>query len=317
MKPRTACLLGSLVVLAAGRDAAAAPQVHEITAKGPVAVEVSSVVADVVVKKGAAGKVRVTAELTGGIMGKAEAEVHFGGGVLSIDGLDPTVNGAVTVEVPAGSSLEAESVDGDLTALGLAKVELESVSGAVRVEGATRVEAQTVSGSLDVVGGAWLELETVSGAITVAMTGAAPNVEAHSVSGNIRLRGACGKGCRLELETLSGAATLALDKKSSFTLQFETFSGRLDDKLGVARSERDSGDKEVQARFGKGDGTIDAETFSGSVTLTTLAAAAATAAPKAPAAPRSPAAPKAPPPPRPPARTGSPTPPTPPTPPAR
>jgi hypothetical protein len=84
------------------------------------------------------------------------------------------------------------------------------------------------------------------------------------VSGELRLRGSCGKGCRIRIETLSAAAELELDRRSSFALRFETFSGSLIDKLGVSPSgERD----EMSGRLGKAEGRIEAETFSGSLTV--------------------------------------------------
>lgn len=258
------------LALAVAGPALAAPQVTELAVKGPVQVEIDSVSVSITVVKGGKDKVRVTADLTGGIGGGPRPDIDLRGSTLSIDGLDPTVKGSLKVEVPAGSSLQADAVQGDITASGVARVDLEAVAGNVKVDGADRIEIETVSGGIDVTGGTRMRIETVAGKVTLAPSGSAPDVRVAAVSGPIVVRGACGKGCQVRLETLSGAATVELDRKSSFTARLETFSGKLIDKLGLGAGGGGGLGRELRGRYGNGEGTLQAETFSGSLTVAPL-----------------------------------------------
>jgi hypothetical protein len=273
MKPHLAAVLALALVASTGPSALAAPgRVTELAVKGPVRVELSTTGVDVTVKRGAArGKARIVAELRGGTGSPPAPEIDLDGSTLSIDGLGPTVHGTVTIEVPAGSSFDAHAVDGDLVALGLSDADVESVTGAIRVEGTDRVEAESVSGSLTVVGGTRHRLATVSGPLSLSALGATGAVdgELETVSGSIAVQGACGRGCRVTFDTRSGEARLALDRASSFVFAFETFSGRLDDTLGIGAGDG----QERSGRLGKGEGRIKVKTFSGAVALAPLAGA--------------------------------------------
>jgi DUF4097 and DUF4098 domain-containing protein YvlB len=260
--------LAALPVAAAlvATPALAAPKTTDLTVKGPVKLEVASVEVSLVVKRGAKGKARVVADLSGGIMGKAEAEVTLRGNALEIDGLDPTVKGTITVELPPGSSVEAESVTGGMSVSGMAEAELSSVTGGIKTDGTDVVEVESVNGGVELIGGKRHRVEAVNGGVTIAPAGV-PDVEASTVAGGIAIRGLCGKGCRIRFESVSGEIRLALDRKSSFEARFESFAGKLDDKLGLTL-EPDQDRDERAGRYGKGEGSIEGESFSGRVVLT-------------------------------------------------
>lgn len=246
---------------------------RDVAVKRPVRLEVSSFQVAVVVRPGTRDKVRVVADVRswGPGDGGDALDIDVDGDVISIDGLDsPHVTGSVTVEIPPGSRLEVDTVSGrvDVTGSG-GRAEVESVSGAVKIGGFDEVDVDSVSGSVQVDNVVRLDAESVSARVAVTARGAAPKIDVETVSGEVSIAGACAAGCRIGLESLSGRATLALDRKSSFDLRFETFSGSLDDKLGlggVAGHPSDDG-KETSGRLGRGEGQIMIESFSGAVRL--------------------------------------------------
>jgi DUF4097 and DUF4098 domain-containing protein YvlB len=138
------------------------------------------------------------------------------------------VNVDFTVEVPAGVEFTGRSVNGDVTAEGLAAdTRISTVNGDVDVATRGLAEAHTVNGNVTASMGRadWtgtMEFHTVNGTITVSLpANADTEVRASTVNGDIssdfpltvqgrfgprRMQGTIGRGGRsLSLETVNGS----------------------------------------------------------------------------------------------------------------
>jgi hypothetical protein len=178
------------------------------------------------------------------------------------------IDGKLRVEVPWGSCVEITSASGDLKVQDIGgNVRLRSASGDARVRKAANVEAQLVSGDITIenVTGE-VRLRTVSGNAVVTQSGSSSKLEFGTTSGDLEWTGACNGNCRIEARTTSGDVKLQMPQSSSFDLRFLTHSGDLSDELKMqtvesAPSHRGAGS--VHARYGKSEGIIEVQTFSG------------------------------------------------------
>jgi DUF4097 and DUF4098 domain-containing protein YvlB len=182
-------------------------------------------------------------------------------------------HGKLRVELPKGSRLDFSSMSGDVTVQRLGEVRVRTMSGDVKIAGVAKADVQTISGDarIDEVSGP-VRLHTVSGHGTVTSAGAAPQVEFQSASGSLDWTGNCAKDCHVSAETVSGELRLLVDPKSSFELTYSSHSGELRDEvnLSVKRSPRRPslmGSGFIEATYGRGEGVIEANAFSGSVTV--------------------------------------------------
>jgi DUF4097 and DUF4098 domain-containing protein YvlB len=177
-----------------------------------------------------------------------------------------TMAGSLRVRVPAGSGVDIQTQSGDIrvTELGGA-ASARSLSGDISVTGAVGADVRTVSGDTRIDGTGAMRIKTVSGDMEVRAAGAATVVELESTSGDLRWSGSCGAGCRMSAATVSGDVNLSLDGKSSFRLTFQSYSGELEDRLGlqVTRSADRRRGSDFEGRYGKGEGSVDCRTFSG------------------------------------------------------
>jgi hypothetical protein len=181
--------------------------------------------------------------------------------------------GKLHVEVPKGSKVELESMSGDVQVRDvLGGVRVRTMSGDVKLAGTGPADVQTISGdvTLERVSGP-VRLRTVSGHGIVGTTAEAPQLEFQSASGNLDWSGVCGKDCRIQVETMSGDVKLDVDPKSSFDLSYSSHSGDLRDDLQLAikhASKRKHGmSGGLTATYGKGEGVIEANAFSGNLVL--------------------------------------------------
>jgi hypothetical protein len=181
--------------------------------------------------------------------------------------------GKLRVELPRGSRLDLASMSGDVSAQRIADVRVRTMSGDVKLSGVSRVDVQTISGDTRIEEAAGpVRLHTVSGSMTVATSGTAPQVEFQSASGSLDWSGACAKDCHLSAETVSGDLRLSLDPKSSFELSYTSHSGELRDELDLAvkrapRRKHGMASGWLEASYGKGEGVIEADAFSGSLVV--------------------------------------------------
>jgi hypothetical protein len=192
------------------------------------------------------------------------------------------------VVVPRGARLIMQTVSGPITAKGVrGETKAESVSGTIEIEDAGSLSLESVSGGVrarNVQGDA--NGESVSG--HVIMENVRGDVEAESVSGPIRLSGITAKVVRAstvsgpiqfagsvdpagkyEFESHSGTIRLALPDDAGARLSLETFSGsfRSDFPVTLTGDGGFGSGRSAEARIGRGNARIEAQTFSGSILI--------------------------------------------------
>ncbi|HLU13551.1 MAG TPA: DUF4097 family beta strand repeat-containing protein [Arenimonas sp.] len=186
---------------------------------------------------------------------------------LDIDSVSATVN----VTGVAGQRLDVDSVSGNVTvrAARPGEARLVTVSGDVEAELDTReLRAETVSGDLDLRGriGGRVSLETVSGDLRLE-AGSVGRLDFSSVSGDARLKLGLEKGGSVQADTVSGGLDLALPAGTSARLRVETFSGRIRSPVGKVETEEFGPGSSLRTRLGDGQGDIRLESFSGNVRI--------------------------------------------------
>jgi DUF4097 and DUF4098 domain-containing protein YvlB len=258
-------LLFSLALLLAGAPSrpAAAQKGDGAMASAPaprgVTVRLETTSGDVEVVRH--GEARVVVEVEDDDGGEVQSARHFG-------------SSGVRLRVPAGSAVDVRTQSGDIRVRDLGgQTFVRSLSGDIAVSGAVGADVRTVSGDTSVEGTGSMRVKTVSGDLEVRELRAGPpaptTIELESTSGDVRWTGACAAGCRLSASTVSGDVILALDARSSFRFTMQSHSGGLEDRLGLQVS-RASGRRrgaDVEATFGKGEGSVDCRTFSGDARL--------------------------------------------------
>lgn len=192
------------------------------------------------------------------------------------------------VVVPRGARLILATVSGPITAKGVGgETDAESVSGTIDIEDARSLSFESVSGGVrarNVEGGA--KGESVSG--HVILENVRGDVEANSVSGPIRLTGITAKLVRAgtvsgpisysgsvdpagkyEFESHSGTIRLALPADAGARLSLETFSGSFqsDFPVTIGGDDGPGSGRSGEARIGRGNARIEAQTFSGSILI--------------------------------------------------
>lgn len=199
---------------------------------------------------------------------ESELRVTLPAGVsLDVD----SVSAEVDVRGLSGRELRIDSVSGDVMLEATAgEVHVESVSGDQRLKlTSNEVHAESVSGEIDVDGaiGDRVQLEAVSGALRLDSTGAARQVSAGVVSGEISLRTALQPGGRISAESLSGDLEVILPKGSSAKLEASSFTGTIRSEAGTVETEEHGPGSSLSTTLGSGDGRIELETFSGDLTV--------------------------------------------------
>ena len=239
--------------------------------KGPVTFQVRAQAGDIVVV--ASDKRQVSVTVTE-VAAEDIALFAFGDRVEpSFRGRRTLRRGQLRVELPRGSRLDLASMSGDVSVERIGEVRIRSMSGDVKVLGVGKTDVQTISGDTRIEDASGpVRLHTVSGHGTITTTGTAPQVEFHSASGGLDWSGVCGKDCHLSAETVSGDVRLTLDPKSSFELSYTSHSGELRDELNlmVKRAPRRKHGMTtgwLEASFGKGEGVIEADAFSGTLVV--------------------------------------------------
>jgi DUF4097 and DUF4098 domain-containing protein YvlB len=194
--------------------------------------------------------------------------------VLEVQSARHFGSSGVRLRVPAGSAVDVRTQSGDIRVRDLGgQAFVRSLSGDIVVSGVVGADVRTVSGDTSVEGTGSMRVKTVSGDLEVRELRAGPpaptSIELESTSGDVRWTGACGAGCRLSASTVSGDVILALDARSSFRFTMQSHSGGLEDRLGlqVSRASGRRRGSDVEATFGKGEGSVDCRTFSGDARL--------------------------------------------------
>jgi hypothetical protein len=181
--------------------------------------------------------------------------------------------GRLRVELPRGSRLDLSSMSGDVTVQKIGDVRIRTMSGDVKLSGIAKADVQTVSGDARIEDASGpVRLHTVSGNGAVSTSSSAPQVEFHSASGSLDWSGVCARDCHLSAETVSGDVRLNVDPKSSFELSYTSHSGELRDEVNLAikrapRRKHGMASGWLEATFGRGEGVIEADAFSGSLVV--------------------------------------------------
>lgn len=195
----------------------------------------------------------------------------------------------LTVNIPAGCRLEAETVAADVIVEGLTgALDLESVSGEITVNGEPgEVEAESVSGDIELtVKSATMRLASVSGSITArgahgkvtveTVSGTArvdaasvDRVELETVSGTVRFAGDLSANGRLDAESVSGTIEVALPAATGGSFRLRSFSGDIDNQFGppARRTSEYAPGLEAEFTTGSGGARVEIETMSGSIVL--------------------------------------------------
>ena len=204
--------------------------------------------------------------------------------------INVAVNFVITA--PAGTSVSAHSVTGNLRATEIAgELSLATTSGNVQVtrgrnvesakstsgsveitetDSETPIEAGTISGNVIIrqVKAPRMELGTVSGNVNLQDVQCG-RVEAQSLSGDVEFMGALVKGGRYELNSHSGNVRIALSGGTGFEVEANSWSGKVESEMqGLARHEpprRGRQEKTLRGVVGDGSAVLDITTFSGNV----------------------------------------------------
>jgi hypothetical protein len=242
-------------------------EMARMATRGPVKLRLHAVAADVEVIAGV--DKQITVKLIEGEGARVSFREEGSDRIeLLFNGMPLLRCGRLCVEVPAKSAVDLASDSGDVVVQRVGgDVRVRVTAGDVRVENAAEVDARSVSGDV-IVQAAQGEVraETVSGDIRVGTTQPAARVSAATTSGDIQWKGNCGAGCRLEARTLSGDIALFMGDKSAFALRFLSHGGEVNDELNLSpRPGREA--HSLRARYGSGDGIIEAQTIEGDLHL--------------------------------------------------
>jgi DUF4097 and DUF4098 domain-containing protein YvlB len=203
------------------------------------------------------------------------------GGGVSID---------YRLSVPRGTEVEAQSVSGDVTVIGVeGETNAHSVSGDVTIRDAKRLEeAKSVSGDVEVRSSGSeeeTEIASVSGEVTASDI-QAEELTISSVSGDVRIENAsCERGSlesvsgdlvysgrivsggRYEFESHSGDVEITIGEDVGFELEASTFSGDLESDFEMRVTSSDRSGKTLNGVVGDGSAFIEVSTFSGDLEL--------------------------------------------------
>jgi DUF4097 and DUF4098 domain-containing protein YvlB len=285
--------IGVVVVVMAAVAASAAAQ-ERVDERKPAAkdgvVEVHNLAGSVRVTGWDQGQVAVT-----GTLGKGTERLEFTAsdrstvvrGVLPHDA-HPVDGSDLEIKVPAGSTLEVNTVSADITVEKVSgEADLQSVSGEITVTGEPkRFDVRTVSGGITVtaatapgqaksVSGA-IKLSGVTGSVeagsvsgSIAVTGdAVSRIDLETTSGNIRFDAGVAKDGKVEVKSMSGTVELQLPAATSADFDVTTFSGDITNDFGPAakRSSENGPGKELSFSTG-GGARVVVKSFSGGVHL--------------------------------------------------
>ncbi|MDZ4860107.1 MAG: DUF4097 family beta strand repeat-containing protein [Candidatus Hydrogenedentes bacterium] len=165
-----------------------------------------------------------------------------------------SVSGDVRIYDMKGN-VRAETVSGDLVVDGdIADCEVKAVSGDVSVKTVRGdVRGNTISGELTIEGNVINELKC------------------ESISGNVSYTGSVDTDADIEVKAHSGNVTLALPANVSADIYVNCFSGNIKNGLSDERPRQPRGPgSTLDMTLNSGSANIEAEAFSGNVTLKTL-----------------------------------------------
>ena len=184
--------------------------------------------------------------------------------------LDLAVEGQyVTVTVEgANGAVQVETTSGDITIRGgRGTVKANTVNGKIDVEGAEgRVDIETVGQGLRVANSSGeIYAESVGGPIVLENL-RATTVEAGNVGGGIRFSGTLVSGGVYSFGTHGGPISIQVPPNSSATFNVASINGAISSDLPGSPTQFERG-KRISFTVGGGGPVVEAETFSGRITI--------------------------------------------------
>jgi DUF4097 and DUF4098 domain-containing protein YvlB len=192
----------------------------------------------------------------------------------------------IAVHVPAGSSINAVTISGDVSVADAAgRFRLKSVSGDVSVQACSgSLSLNSTSGDIklsdleddlsfvavsgDVVGGnikgKLLEGKTVSGDITLKNVDAS-QLRLKTVSGEVSVGGKFAADGSVKIKTLSGNVDIRIPADTGFDVSARSRSGDVGSDFEMKVQE--SGEHQLEARAGRGGTQLDIGSFSGDIRI--------------------------------------------------
>ncbi|MBI1319705.1 MAG: DUF4097 family beta strand repeat protein [Candidatus Hydrogenedens sp.] len=226
------------------------------------------------------------------------ADIYYQGLASSVDA--QSVSGNINLEVDA-DEVRAKTVSGDafvtgragnfygdttsgnlkLTAAG-SEADLESISGDLTIEGdRDRLQASTTSGNINASGqirefegdsiSGDIRVETVQQSFEAASTsgnikvegGPLEDLEVRSISGDITYSGGLAQNADFDCNSKSANINITIPRESSVRFDLRSFSGNM---RGDGAPD-DSRSKSKSFQWGTGEAEINAESFSGDITI--------------------------------------------------
>jgi DUF4097 and DUF4098 domain-containing protein YvlB len=179
----------------------------------------------------------------------------------------------LTLKIPKGARISAETVSADITVAGvLGEQRLESVSGEVRTQAYDApVKLSTVSGdgTISGTGGkAAVTVGSVSGNLAINLA-ATERLNARSISGDIDAHAELLPTARVEMESVSGAIKLTMKPPVNAGFDLESFSGDIDNCFSQkARDKSRYGPgSELSFTQGTGGAGVTINSLSGDITI--------------------------------------------------
>ena len=173
-------------------------------------------------------------------------------------------NGSVDVE-DAASRIDLSTFSGQLQASDInGDAHLETISGQIKVQDIRgTIDANTVSGAIDLIG------------VT------SKSVRAKTTSGDVTFDGLVDQNGRYELSSHSGDIALRIQRDASAQLSVSTWSGTIDSQFPITLKPGQQRIGTLNAKrftfdIGGGAARIDAETFSGDITISSNGRGAST-----------------------------------------
>jgi DUF4097 and DUF4098 domain-containing protein YvlB len=253
-------------------------------------VEINSMTRPILLRTGSGDQVRVVG-----------ATAELSGSTLEVNGASPFARGSgpITVTVPAWATVEVDAMNASITIEdapervtagtlngriesrgGRGTLTLSTMAGAISVRdfAGTRLSLDAVSGEITVDGATGtLSVESVSQGITLRNI-RSNNVTAETTNGRVRWEGGFDPRGRYTFATHNGEILLLLPEATSARVRGSMFNGSFESEIpattqGLEPSRRDREimlGKDFTATLGKGEATVQVETFNGSIRVRRL-----------------------------------------------
>lgn len=253
-------------------------------------VEINSMTRPILLRTGSGDQVRVVG-----------ATAERSGSTLEINAASPFARGSgpITVTVPTWATVEVDAINASITIEdaperitagtlngriesrgGQGTLTLSTMAGAISVKDftGTRLGVDAVSGEILVDGATGtLTIESVSQGITLRNIRSS-NVTAETTNGRVQWEGGFDPQGRYTFTTHNGEILLFLPAATSARVRGSMFNGSFESEIpattqGLEPSRRDRAimlGKDFTATLGKGEATVQVETFNGSIRVRRL-----------------------------------------------